>query len=217
MGLSRRCWSRSGWPMMASGAPCSVRNRPSMAASVTGWWQAMFLPCPSPVGNSIRNGGDHSGDHAEPHEGAAVRFVAPREQIERAHRGHHETGGDHRSGHVVQVLPEGPGVQQQFPETGQQDLALAANRIADRMLHPGIGGDDEEAGKPGSGEYQEARRTSAPWVRGAFRRREIRRENWIPERTKTLPPWRAFARLRHRRFSKSAPSWCRTGTPWGCP
>ena len=40
-------------------------------------------------------------------------------------------------------------------EAGEQDLAVRAEPVADRVLHPGVGGDDEEAGEPGAGEDQE--------------------------------------------------------------
>jgi hypothetical protein len=34
-GLSRRIFSMSGWPRMAIGAPSTLSNKPSIAASVT--------------------------------------------------------------------------------------------------------------------------------------------------------------------------------------
>jgi hypothetical protein len=105
-------------------------------------------------GERHQDGGDRARHHAQPHEGAAGFLVPAREQIERAHRGHDEAGGDHRSDHVVQVLPKQPRIQQQAPQTAQQNLAVCADAVAGGMLHPGVGGDDEEPGEPRAGEDQ---------------------------------------------------------------
>ncbi len=96
-------------------------------------------------GKEHEDGGEDAGDHAQADEGAAVLLVAAGEQIERAHRGHRDAGRHHRAGHGVDVLPAEPRIQQQAPEAGEDHLAMGADGVAGRMLHPGIGGNDEES------------------------------------------------------------------------
>ena len=99
---------------------------------------------------------DNSGDHTDAHKCAAVGLRPLHQEVKRAHRGHGEAAGHHRADHIMQILPEQPGVQQQRPEAGQHDFAVRPQRVAYGMLHPGVGGYDEEAGKPRSQENQKA-------------------------------------------------------------
>ena len=62
--------------------------------------------------------------------------------------------------HVVRVLRERPGVQQEGPEVGELQRAVAADRVADRVLHERVGADDEVAGQPAPDEQRDARRRS---------------------------------------------------------
>ena len=96
-------------------------------------------------------------DHADAHKGPPVWLGPLHQQIKRANGGHREAAGYHRADHVVRILPEQPGVQQQRPKARQQNLAVRSQRVADRMLHPGVRRHDEESGKPRSQEDQEAR------------------------------------------------------------
>src|ERR1035438_2629735 len=43
----------------------------------------------------------------------------------------------------------------QAPEAGEDHLAMGADGVAGRMLHPGIGGNDEESRKPRAEEHQQ--------------------------------------------------------------
>src|SRR5206468_10521587 len=55
--------------------------------------------------------------------------------------------------HVVRVLPPCPWIQHQFPEAAELDRAVSRFGIAHGILHPGVGGDNEETGQPGTEEY----------------------------------------------------------------
>ena len=115
----------SGCPMSASGAPSSRLEQTFHGGQRGGWMKAMFLPCRSPVGNSIRQAAIRPADHAHAaRRSARTARCAVRQQVERAHRRHHEAAGHHRADHVVQVLPEHPGIEQQAPEAGQHDFAV---------------------------------------------------------------------------------------------
>ena len=94
----------------------------------------------------------------EAQEDAAVLFVALRQQVEGADRGHHEPGGDDGGEHGVEVLPAEPGVGQQGPEADEAHAVGAVERVSDRVLHPGVRSSDEVARKPGAGEEEGGRR-----------------------------------------------------------
>ena len=103
-------------------------------------------------------------DHAQPDEtsGRTLR-ACPEAGRTRRSRPSRSCAVTTEPDHVVQVLPERPRIQQQGPETGRaRSRRSGRNRVADGMLHPGVGGDDEEAGKPRAHEDQERRHTSAP-------------------------------------------------------
>jgi len=68
--------------------------------------------------------GNHPGAYPETHKRAAILLTPLAEQVKRPHRGHDEAGRDHRPDHVVEVLPEQPGVQ--------QPLALARSAESER-------------------------------------------------------------------------------------
>ena len=50
----------------------------------------------------------------------------------------------------MRVLPSGPAVQNEIPETRQLQAPVRSREIADGMLHEGVGGDDEVARQPGT-------------------------------------------------------------------
>lgn len=70
------------------------------------------------------------------------------QQIESPQAGHHKAGRHERGDHGVRVLPQDPGIQQEVPHAREHHLARCADLVADRMLHPGMGGNDEVAGQP---------------------------------------------------------------------
>ncbi len=77
-----------------------------------------------------------------------------REDVECANGGHDEAAGLHGAEHGVGVLPEGPLINEEAPKAGELDFVMGAELVADRMLHPGIGGDDEIAAQPGADKYK---------------------------------------------------------------
>ena len=72
------------------------------------------------------------------------------EDIKGADGSHDETSGLHRTEHIVGVLPEGPFIEKQAPETGERDLMMRSQRKAGGMLHPRVGGDNKVAAHPGA-------------------------------------------------------------------
>jgi hypothetical protein len=50
----------------------------------------------------------------------------------------------------VEVLPEGPFIKDEGPPVGEEDLAVGAEGVAGGALHPGVGGDDQVGGEPGT-------------------------------------------------------------------
>ena len=114
-------------------------------------------PCPSPVGKSIARVASGSDYHAGSTKMRAVLFESPGQQVIGADGRHHEARGHHRANHVVEVLPECPRVQNQSPETLEQYIVAGAELVADWMLHPRIGSDDEKSGKPRAEEDQKSR------------------------------------------------------------
>ena len=103
-------------------------------------------------GEDLQGAGDDAGDHAEAEEDGAIRAFAFLKDVERADSGHDEGGGNDGSAHVVRVLKPGPGVEEELGEAGDFKDAVGQERVADGVLHPGVGDDDEEAGDPGARE-----------------------------------------------------------------
>ena len=92
---------------------------------------------------------EHDADrHPEPNRQPPELGMPAGEQIVRAHRRHHNRGGDDRAVHDMGVLPPQKRVAEQGREAGQLHGAVRRDAVADRMLHPGVRGRDEEAGQP---------------------------------------------------------------------
>ena len=87
----------------------------------------------------------------------SMLFEFPPQQIERADRRHDERAGDHGAAHVVRVLPPRPRIQHQCPETAELHGTVRGCDISHGILHPGIGGDNEESGKPRAQKYRDRR------------------------------------------------------------
>ena len=104
--------------------------------------------CPVAGWEELQHADDQSGDHAEAHEDATLLHVFLAEQVERSDGTHDERAGDHRAAHVVRVLQPRPRIQHQLPEAGQLERAVGSALVADRVLHPGVGRDDEVARQP---------------------------------------------------------------------
>src|SRR5581483_1392661 len=66
-----------------------------------------------------------------------------------------EGAGNDGPAHGVSVLNQCPGIGQYTPETGDLERSVGETLIGDGMLHPAIGGHDEEAGEPGSDKDEE--------------------------------------------------------------
>ncbi len=98
-----------------------------------------------------------------------------------AEGGHDEAGGDDGGGHVVEVLPEDPGVGEKGGEAGEKDLAVGTDFVADGVLHPGVGGDDEKAGKPRSEKDHERGEPVEAWGEALFAVNEQAEESGFEE------------------------------------
>src|SRR5208283_257542 len=68
--------------------------------------------------------------------------------------GHHKAARLHRAQHVVRVLEQSPGIQQQAPKTREFNCAGGCYAVAGGVLHPRIGGDDQVARHPGAEENE---------------------------------------------------------------
>ena len=79
--------------------------------------------------------------------------MLPAEHVERANCGHCECTSQHGASHVVRVLPPRPLVKQQGRETGEVERSVSGALIADWVLHPCVGGDDEVSGNPRANEH----------------------------------------------------------------
>jgi hypothetical protein len=123
-------FSVSGLPMMTSGAPLDVWNRQRRE--------------------------DEGADDARLQADARELQVAPAQGVEGAERGQDEGARHGRPAHVVEVLPGQPRVRQQSPQRVQL-RAPVLDGVRHRVLHPGVGGDDEEAGDPRADEDHERR------------------------------------------------------------
>ena len=161
MGLSIWPVSSLGWPISTMPAPVSVLKRPSIAAMAAGWLRATYLPCRSPVGKMMTMEAITPAITPTLRKMRRVVLAPPLQQIKCAHGGHDKRAGDHRAGHVVRVLQQAPGIQQQLPEAEHLELAVGQPVIGHRMLHPGVGDDDEESRDPRSHERPSPPRTSA--------------------------------------------------------
>src|SRR5829696_6563839 len=93
---------------------------------------------------------EHTDRDADPEEEAPVLLVPPPEHVEGPETGHHESPAHHGPAHVVRVLREGPGVEQHRPVVIELDIAVFEGPVADGVLNPGVGGDDEVARSPGA-------------------------------------------------------------------
>jgi hypothetical protein len=69
---------------------------------------------------------------------------------ERLLTGDREGAGDGGASHGVQVLPEGPAVEEQRRQAIEPHGAVRRDAVPDEMLHPGVGRDDKIAGEPRS-------------------------------------------------------------------
>ena len=102
--------------------------------------------------------GDGAGHHPGAQKGLRVLDMKAREQVGGPHGRHHEGSGHDRGGHVVGVLPEEPGIGEQAPETIDMNSPVRRERVGDRVLHPGVGRQDEIAGQPRPKEQHQGRR-----------------------------------------------------------
>ncbi len=91
-----------------------------------------------------------------------MRMVLAGQQIKCSGCAHYDAGGYHRGRHVVRILPGQPWIGEKTPEALKLDRAIACDSISDRMLHPGVGGDDEIAGQPGTEENKKGSRPVKP-------------------------------------------------------
>src|SRR5579883_937193 len=97
----------------------------------------------------LEGAGEQAHDDAERDEDASVFNMLISQEVERAQTSHKEGGRYDRATHGVHVLRVDPGVEQHCPVVGDVELS-SRDSVADGMLHPGVGGNDEAAGCPGA-------------------------------------------------------------------
>ncbi len=120
-----------------------------MAAILTGWYCVTFSPFIAPVGNSETSENSRPEITPTRDEHPPGVLVAPRQQVVGADAGHHHRRRDHRPADRVGVLPERVGVGEKAPQAVQLRIAVH-QRVGDGVLHPRVGGDDEEARDDGA-------------------------------------------------------------------
>ena len=124
--------------------------------------------------------------------------------------------------HVVRILPAAPTDSAAAPRSWRPDTSpFGARLVADRMLHPGVGHDDEEARHPRAEQTPGTPPTSGRCGRGASRRKGTGRGSPIPGRTRTRLPSPAAGRSRRRRprenCAQLVPNWNSMGMPVTTP
>jgi hypothetical protein len=84
---------------------------------------------------------EHDQGHLRgPVEGLDVLLLA---QVPGGHREHDEAPGDQRGQDHVRVAPDERRVDEQGPDILEHRLTLLVHPVADRVLHPRVGDEDE--------------------------------------------------------------------------
>jgi len=108
-------------------------------------------------GSELKHSSNYADEHTYANETFSVEQFALGEHVEGSYGGHDETAGLHGTEHVVSVLREGPGIEDQTPEAGESNFAAGEDTVAGGMLHPGVSGNDQVSGKPRTDENQDRR------------------------------------------------------------
>ena len=119
--------------------------------------------------------------HADLDEDPAVLLVPPREQVEGPEPRHNERPAHHSPAHVVGVLREHPWVEEDRPVVVQLDVAVLQHPVADRVLRPGVGGDDEVARSPRAEEDHQRREPVNPLAETSLSPEEQPHERGLQE------------------------------------
>src|SRR5260370_42622639 len=88
--------------------------------------------------------------------GSAVTSMTVWQTLKSVNGGYHKTAGLHGAEHGVRVLPKDPLVPDESPKTGEFDASVRIELVGGRILHPGIGGDDEISGEPRTEPHEKA-------------------------------------------------------------
>ena len=113
------------------------------------------VPLPIAGGEQLPEAGHGRDDDADSKQRGRRSIVRPglgAQLVVSAQASDGEGAGHRGAPHRVQVLPEGPAVEEQRRQAGDLHRAVRRGRVADRVLHPGVGRHDEVAREPGSGE-----------------------------------------------------------------
>ena len=160
---------------------------PSRRASPAGC-RAISLPCTSPVGESCRQRGDHADDHADAHEDAAVRFDRGRTADKtRRPRPSRSSRSAPRRAWCARIARAPSGFSSSPQKLASRIFAVGSERVADGMLHPRIGGDDEVSGKPRAEKHQKRGEPVAASARAFSRRTETAREKLDSRKNEKTP------------------------------
>ena len=107
-----------------------------------------LLALPVAGREDLQDAENAAGDHAGLYENTSVLRPLTRKQVKRADCGHHEASRNRCAAHVVRVLPPCPGIQDELPEAGELRGTIGRRVVADGVLHPGVGRDNEKARQP---------------------------------------------------------------------
>ncbi len=150
---------------------------------------ATSLPCRSPVGKSWRMQAAAAGDDADAQGQRARARRAGRAAASTAPtRGDDEGAGHDRGAHGVRVLPERPRVERGRPRRRRAARApVGADPCAHRMLHEGVGDDDEVAGQPRAEEEHDRRRRGGRAATSRFSPKRKRPRNADSAKKANMP------------------------------
>ena len=113
------------------------------------------------AGEELPEAGDGSDDHAGAQKRArrsVIRAWLGPKVVVRAETGGREGARHRRTAHGVEVLPEGPTIEEQRRQAAELDGAVRRDAVPDGMLHPSVGRHDEVAGEPGAEKHGHRRR-----------------------------------------------------------
>src|SRR4030095_1892095 len=96
-------------------------------------------------------------DHGDGEETPGVDGVCAAQEVERADARHDKTAGNGCSGHIVEILDHCPAIGEKGPKTRELCCSVRLQRVTDRVLHPGVGADNEIAAEPASEKDQKSR------------------------------------------------------------
>ena len=199
----RAASAMSGWPMIPAARLRVFRTGlPSPPASPAGVRDHLALLVARR--KQLQDGSDHADRSRPPYKGPTDPCRAA-QQVERAHRRHDEAPVTTAPPIVCTYCQSAHGFSSSAQKLVEQNLPVRSARVADRMLHPRVGRDDEVARKPRADEHQERRQPVPDLAQPLLAEQEQPQESSTPGRRRTSPPSPASARSRRPPLRKSRP------------